>query len=174
MQHAGQMARAFRALIGKEDAPPTETIDNYMKWANVVLRVASMLLPYQRPAYRSIEVHTDKGVEERATRFVGDPAERLAQIVVGAIIAQPDVVVPPTRPQDAPADAGGATTEPQAAAEPVDNGDGRRGHRHGARLRLLLHAPRALAERAGLRSRASPNRAAPRPRPGGMGEEILC
>jgi hypothetical protein len=27
--------------------------------ANVVLRVAAMLLPYQRPTYRSIEVRTD-------------------------------------------------------------------------------------------------------------------
>jgi hypothetical protein len=127
MQHAGQMARAFRALIGKEDAPQQATVDAYLQWANVVLRTAALLLPYQRPTYRSIEVRTDKGIEERASRFgrfVGDPAERLAQIVVGAIIAQPDAVVPTTRPQDAPADAGVATTKPQAPAEPVDNGDG--------------------------------------------------
>jgi hypothetical protein len=124
MQHAGQMARAFRALIGKEDAPQQATVDAYLQWANVVLRTAALLLPYQRPTYRSIEVRTDKGIEERQTRYIGDPAERLAQIVVGAIIAQPDAVVPTTRPQDAPADAGVATTKPQAPAEPVDNGDG--------------------------------------------------
>jgi hypothetical protein len=29
---------------------------------SVVLRTAAMLLPYQRPTYRSIEVHTDKGI----------------------------------------------------------------------------------------------------------------
>jgi hypothetical protein len=127
MQHAGQVARAFRELMKDPDAPPQKTMDDYLMWANVVLRTAALLLPYQRPTYRSIEVRTDKGIEERASRFgrfVGDPAERLAQIVVGAIIAQPDAVVPTTRPQDAPADAGVATTKPQAPAEPVDNGDG--------------------------------------------------
>jgi hypothetical protein len=123
MQHAGQMARAFRALIGKEDAPQQATVDAYLQWANVVLRTAALLLPYQRPTYRSIEVRTDKGIEERASRFVGDPAERLAQIVTSAIIAQPDAVVPPS----AAATKENCADGPDAARtppEPVDNGDG--------------------------------------------------
>jgi hypothetical protein len=74
---------------------PAAVRDDFMAWMNVVLRTAAMLLPYQRPTYRSIEVHTDKGIEERQTRYIGDPAERLAQIVVGAIIAQPDAVATP-------------------------------------------------------------------------------
>jgi hypothetical protein len=97
MQHAGREMRKARALMDNppENAPPPAVlIDDYMRWANIVLRVASMLLPYQRPTYRSIEVRTDKGIEARATRFIGDPAERLAQIVVGAILAQPDAVAP--------------------------------------------------------------------------------
>jgi len=84
MQHAGQMVRAFRALLANEKVPPQKTLDDYLVWVNVVMRAAALLLPYQRPTYRSIEVRTDKGIEERASRFVGDPAERLAQIVVGA------------------------------------------------------------------------------------------
>jgi hypothetical protein len=59
MQHAGQMMRAYRALLGKNTAPEQKTLDDYMRWTNVVLRVAAMLLPYQRPTYRSIEVRTD-------------------------------------------------------------------------------------------------------------------
>jgi hypothetical protein len=123
MQHAGQMARAFRALIGKEDAPQQATVDAYLQWANVVLRTAALLLPYQRPTYRSIEVRTDKGIEERASRFVGDPAERLAQIVTSAIIAQPDAAVAPADRQMTSSD----STDAETAAtppEPVDNGDG--------------------------------------------------
>jgi hypothetical protein len=92
MQHAGQVMRAFRQLIGKENAPPNATVDEYMRWMNVVLRAAGMLPPCQRPTYRSIEatyrsieVRTDHGIEERKTRYIGDPAEGLAQIVVGAI-----------------------------------------------------------------------------------------
>jgi hypothetical protein len=92
MQHAGREMRKARALMEHpaEGTSPAAVRDDYLQWANVVLRVAAMLLPYQRPTYRSIEVRTDKGLEERATRFIGDPAERLAQIVVGAIIAQPE------------------------------------------------------------------------------------
>jgi hypothetical protein len=124
MQHAGQMVRAYRELMGKDTAPQQATVDAYLQWANVVLRTAALLLPYQRPTYRSIEVRTDKGLEERATRFIGDPAERLAQIVVGGIIAQPeDVVVPNTAgtPSQASSDAPDAARTPP---EPVDNGDG--------------------------------------------------
>jgi hypothetical protein len=97
-------------------------MDDYLMWANVVLRTAALLLPYQRPTYRSIEVH-DKGIEERATRFVGDPAERLAQIVTSAIIAQPDAAVAPADRQMTSSD----STDAETAAtppEPVDNGDG--------------------------------------------------
>jgi hypothetical protein len=121
MQHAGQMARAFRALIGKEDAPQQATVDAYLQWANVVLRTAALLLPYQRPTYRSIEVRTDHGIEKRKTRYIGDPAERLAQIVVGAIIAQPDAVATPATPQEPASATSGEAAE---AIEPVDNGDG--------------------------------------------------
>jgi hypothetical protein len=126
MQHAGQVARAFRELMKDPDAPPQKTMDDYLMWANVVLRTAALLLPYQRPTYRSIEVRTDKGIEERASRFgrfVGDPAERLAQIVTSAIIAQPDAVVPPS----AAATKENCADGPDAARtppEPVDNGDG--------------------------------------------------
>jgi hypothetical protein len=94
-----------------------------MRWMNVVLRTAAMLLPYQRPTYRSIEVHTDKGIEERQTRYIGDPAERLAQIVVGAILAQPDVVMPATA--GPPPSKASTDTETGATPAPaVDNGDG--------------------------------------------------
>jgi hypothetical protein len=72
LQYAGQMMRGFQALIGKENAPPT-IIDDYMKWMNVVLRTAAMLLPYQRPTYRSIEVRTDRGIEERQTAISAIP-----------------------------------------------------------------------------------------------------
>jgi hypothetical protein len=126
MQFAGREMRKVKALL--EDTPenvsPKAIRDEFSFWMNVVLRTAAMLLPYQRPTYRSIEVHTDRGLEEQRTRYVGDPAERLVQIVVGAIRAQPDAVVPTTRPQNAPADADVTTTGPQAPAEPVDNGDG--------------------------------------------------
>jgi hypothetical protein len=63
-------------------------VANYLKWANVVLRVASLLLPYQRPTYRSIEVRTDRGIEERATRFIGDPREEIAQLVIDVMIGE--------------------------------------------------------------------------------------
>jgi hypothetical protein len=125
MQHAGQMAQAYRKLMGKENVPPQQTHDEYMRWANLVLRIAALLLPYERPTYRSIEVRTDHGIEKRKTRYIGDPAERLAQIVVGAIIAQPeDVVVPNTAgtPSQASSDAPDAAGTPPS--EPVDNGDG--------------------------------------------------
>jgi hypothetical protein len=121
MQHAGQVARAFRELMKDPDAPPQKTMDDYLMWANVVLRTAALLLPYQRPTYRSIEVRTDKGLEERATRYIGDPAERLAQIVVGAIIAQPDATAPVKKDAEAPNSPSDAAAAP---AEPVDNGDG--------------------------------------------------
>jgi hypothetical protein len=76
------MAQEYRKLMGKDAAPQQKTLDDYLQWANLVLRTAALLLPYQRPTYRSIEVHTDKGIEERVTRFNGDPAERLAQNLV--------------------------------------------------------------------------------------------
>jgi hypothetical protein len=100
MQFAGRQMRKAKALL--EDTPsnvsPAAARDEFMVWMNIVMRAASMLLPYQRPTYRSIEVRTDRGLEERQTRHIGDPAERLAQIVVGAILAQPDVVAPaPTK-----------------------------------------------------------------------------
>jgi hypothetical protein len=93
MQFAGREMRKAKSLMeappdGKDAPTPAAVRDEFMTWANLVLRVASMLLPYQRPTYRSIEVRTDRGLEERQTRYIGDPAERLAQIVVGAIIAQ--------------------------------------------------------------------------------------
>jgi hypothetical protein len=79
-----------------------------------------MLLPYQRPTYRSIEVRTDRGLEERQTRYIGDPAERLAQIVVGAIIAQSGATVTPS---DATNGAQNATSAaPDAAVTPRSNG----------------------------------------------------
>jgi hypothetical protein len=122
MQHAGQVARAFRELMKDPDAPPRKTMENYLMWANVVLRTAALLLPYQRPTYRSIEVRTDKRIEAR--RFIGDPAERLAQIITSAITAQPDAAVAPADRQmtssDTSTDAETAATPP----EPVDNGDG--------------------------------------------------
>jgi hypothetical protein len=95
MQFAGREMRKAKSLMeappdGKDAPTPTAVRDEFMTWANLVLRVASMLLPYQRPTYRSIEVRTDRGIEERQTRYIGDPAERLAQIVVGAILRQPD------------------------------------------------------------------------------------
>jgi hypothetical protein len=123
MQHAGQMVRAYRELMGKSTAPDQKTLDDYMRWSNVVLRVASMLLPYQRPTYRSIEVRTDKGIEERQTRYIGDPAERLAQIVVGAILATPEAG---NSAEHAVQTADLHRTEPatEPANEPVDNGDG--------------------------------------------------
>src|SRR5262245_12254432 len=114
MQFAGRMMRKAKALL--EDTPenlsPAAVRDEFMQWMNVVMRAASMLLPYQRPTYRSIEVRTDKGLEERASRYIGDPAERLAQIITSAIISQPDIPMPTHRPQ------------PDGAPEPVDNGDG--------------------------------------------------
>jgi hypothetical protein len=82
------------------------------------------LLPYQRPTYRSIEVRTEHGIEERSTRFIGDPAERLAQIVVGAIIAQPDIVAPANRPRPDGAAENAEKTADNPRTEPVDNGDG--------------------------------------------------
>jgi hypothetical protein len=72
--------------------------------------------------YRSIEVRTDRGLEERQTRYIGDPAERLAQIVVGAIIAQPDVVMP--SPTHEPEEQERVSAEGGDPPEPVDNGDG--------------------------------------------------
>jgi hypothetical protein len=94
MQFAGQQMRKAKALL--EDTPPdvspAAVRDEFSFWMNVVLRTAAMLLPYQRPTYRSIEVRTDRGLEEQRTRYVGDPAERLVQIVVGAIRARPDAV----------------------------------------------------------------------------------
>jgi hypothetical protein len=118
MQHAGQMAQAYRKLMGKDAAPQQKTLDDYLQWANLVLRTAALLLPYQRPTYRSIEVHTDKGIEERQTRYIGDPAERLAQIVTGAIIAQSDMVVP-----EASNDTQNPSNDaPDAAGTPRSNG----------------------------------------------------
>ena len=134
MQFAGRMMRKAQALL--EDTPenmsPAVVRDEFLQWMNVVMRAASMLLPYQRPTYRSIEVRTDKGIEARATRFIGDPAERLAQIVVGAILAQPDVVVPNSKNPGAGAESSmmaaegrtGDSNSPTGAIEPVDNGDG--------------------------------------------------
>jgi hypothetical protein len=131
MQFAGRMMRKAKALL--EDTPPNVSPaavrDEFMVWMNIVMRAASMLLPYQRPTYRSIEVRTDRGLEEQRTRHVGDPAERLVQIVVGAIRAQPDAVAPerqmtPSKaPNGAPdADTPDADCAPDAPA--VDNGDG--------------------------------------------------
>jgi hypothetical protein len=51
-----------------------------MVWMNVVMRAAGLLLPYQRPTYRSIEVRTDRGLEERQTRYIGDPASSLPRV----------------------------------------------------------------------------------------------
>jgi hypothetical protein len=89
-QHAGQMMRAFRAMMGKENAPPAETVDSYMKWMNVVLRTAAMLLPYQRPTYRSIEVHTDKvdrgarhAIHRRSGRTAGADCGRCNHCTAG-------------------------------------------------------------------------------------------
>jgi hypothetical protein len=118
MQFAGREMRKAQALLAgpPKDSPVGVLRDEFMMWANLVLRTASILLPYQRPTYRSIEVRTDRGLEERQTRYIGDPAERLAQIVVGAILAQPDAVVPTTRPQDAPADAVITDSGPESGA----------------------------------------------------------
>jgi hypothetical protein len=125
MQHAGREMRKARALMDEpaEGACVAALRDDYLQWANVVLRVASLLLPYQRPTYRSIEVRTDRGLEEQRTRYVGDPAERLAQIVVGAILAQPDAVAP--QPVKTEAEAVNNHAEAGTAPAPaVDNGDG--------------------------------------------------
>jgi hypothetical protein len=121
MQHAGQMVRAYRELMGKDTAPQQATVDAYLQWANVVLRTAALLLPYQRPTYRSIEVRTDKGIKAR--RFIGDPAERLAQIITSAIIAQPDAAVAPAG-QMTSSDTSTDAATGDTPAEPVDNGDG--------------------------------------------------
>jgi hypothetical protein len=141
MQFAGRMMRKAKALL--EDTPPNVSPaavrDEFMVWMNIVMRAASMLLPYQRPTYRSIEVRTDRGLEEQRTRYVGDPAERLVQIVVGAIHAQPDIPdaagTPRSNGRMCVAEAMGrprcvgrcenprdCTVEPEP--EPVDNGDG--------------------------------------------------
>src|SRR5262249_23039146 len=66
MQHAGKMAQLYRgALLAKESSPPQKALDEYMHWVNVVLRIAAMLLPYQRPTYRSIEIRDERGAEDR-------------------------------------------------------------------------------------------------------------
>jgi hypothetical protein len=125
MQFAGREMRKAKALL--EDTPgnvsPAAVRDEFSYWMNVVLRTAAMLLPYQRPTYRSIEVRTEHGIEQRQTRYIGDPAERLAQIVVGAILAQPDVPASVNTGAEAvnsSSDAGA----PEPAPAPVDNGDG--------------------------------------------------
>jgi hypothetical protein len=127
MQFAGRMMRKAQALL--EDPPenvsPTAVRDEFMQWMNVVMRAAGMLLPYQRPTYRSIEVRTDRGLEERQTRYIGDPAERLAQIVVGAIRAQPDATIAPSGATNGAKNAtSDAPDGAEAPPEPVDNGDG--------------------------------------------------
>jgi hypothetical protein len=42
MQHAGQVARAFRELMKDPDAPPQKTMDDYLMWVNVVRAVAPL------------------------------------------------------------------------------------------------------------------------------------
>jgi len=86
MQHAGQMMRAYRALIDNTAAPQQSIADNYMRWANVVLRVASMLLPYQRPTYRSIEIRDERGAEDRR-RIFDDPRQEFNRLIIGAVAA---------------------------------------------------------------------------------------
>jgi hypothetical protein len=120
MQHAGQMMRAYRELMGKSTAPEQKTIDDYMRWANVVLRVASMLLPYQRPTYRSIEVRTDR-VEDDRRRILDDPREELNRLIMSAALTvRGRMDAAGTSPAQSSTN---AETDAVPTA-PVDNGDG--------------------------------------------------
>jgi hypothetical protein len=42
MQHAGKMAQEYRKLMGKDAAPQQKTLDDYLQWANLVLRTAAL------------------------------------------------------------------------------------------------------------------------------------
>jgi hypothetical protein len=91
------MMRAYRELMGKNTAPEQKTLDDYMRWTNVVLRVAAMLLPYERPTYRSIEVRTDH-IEGDRRRMFDNPREELNRLILGAVLtvqARMDAAAPP-------------------------------------------------------------------------------
>ena len=62
-------SRALRAVVNPEAAADDKDVANYLKWANVVLRTAALLSPYQQPTYRAIEVRTDRAEDERSRRF---------------------------------------------------------------------------------------------------------
>jgi hypothetical protein len=119
------MARAFQALMASDELPPKKTVDDYLLWANLVLRTAALLLPYQRPTYRSIEVRTER-LEDDRRRVFDNPREELGRMIIGAVLAvqarmgaAPDAAGTPEDRQMTPAEASN-----DATPAPVDNGDG--------------------------------------------------
>jgi hypothetical protein len=85
MQYAAQWADVYRPALPGE--PENEHADEaaYLKWTDVMIEAARLLMPYQSPKLRPIAV-TD--VEQRAGRAPPssqNPKERLTELILGAI-----------------------------------------------------------------------------------------
>jgi hypothetical protein len=75
MQYAARWAAVYRPALPGEPENEHEDEAAYLKWTNVVIEAARLLMPYQSPKLRPIAV-TD--VEQRAGRAASNAADMLA------------------------------------------------------------------------------------------------
>jgi hypothetical protein len=115
MQHAARMAAYYAPAAAGQPKNVNESVEQYLKWTEVVLVTAGKLIPYQRPTYRSVEVRDGREHDQRR-RIFDNPREELGRMIVGAVLAVQAKTAEPVEPKPVEPD------EPTPPA--VDNGDG--------------------------------------------------